>query len=370
MAIIHILLGKANPERLNGVNKVVHQMATAMIGQGIPTEVWGITSTTESNPLQTTYLRKLFIAPANSFVLPASLKSVLSTLTAKDVVHFHGVLIPVYYRICRFLKRRNIPWVITPHGALQKQSLCKNYLFKVFYLYLLEKFVLDNSHCIQCITEEEKANSTLFKNNSVVIRNAYDGPQDIRRTELSSIPRFGYLGRMDKDHKGLDFLLSGFNRYIQNGGKGTLHLVGDGPDKDWLAHQVNHTGLNGHVRFHQPVFGQEKMDLLLSLDAFLHPSRWDVVPTAVLEAGWHGLPLIVSRHIGFTKALPKWQAGILLEQNDATHICEALVKFEECYYDKSLAIIGENARQMIEHDFNWTPVVGQLIAKLYPAGQS
>ena len=34
MEIIHIVLGKANPERMNGVNKVVFQLATKQAESG------------------------------------------------------------------------------------------------------------------------------------------------------------------------------------------------------------------------------------------------------------------------------------------------------------------------------------------------
>ena len=43
MEIIHSILGKANPNRMNGVNKVVHELATIQVEKGISAEVWGIT---------------------------------------------------------------------------------------------------------------------------------------------------------------------------------------------------------------------------------------------------------------------------------------------------------------------------------------
>ena len=43
MEIIHLILGKANPNRMNGVNKVVHELATTQVEKGISAEVWGIT---------------------------------------------------------------------------------------------------------------------------------------------------------------------------------------------------------------------------------------------------------------------------------------------------------------------------------------
>ena len=44
MKIIHLILGRANPNRMNGVNKVVHNLATVQSQKGYTIEVWGITS--------------------------------------------------------------------------------------------------------------------------------------------------------------------------------------------------------------------------------------------------------------------------------------------------------------------------------------
>ena len=43
MKIIHLVLGKANPLRMNGVNKLVHEMATTQQEMGYNVNLWGIT---------------------------------------------------------------------------------------------------------------------------------------------------------------------------------------------------------------------------------------------------------------------------------------------------------------------------------------
>jgi hypothetical protein len=43
--IIHLVLGKANPDRMNGVNKVAHNQAIALFELGCDVEIWGITKT-------------------------------------------------------------------------------------------------------------------------------------------------------------------------------------------------------------------------------------------------------------------------------------------------------------------------------------
>ena len=45
MKIIHLVLGKANPNRMNGVNKVAHYHAEYLHKLGHEVEIWGLTST-------------------------------------------------------------------------------------------------------------------------------------------------------------------------------------------------------------------------------------------------------------------------------------------------------------------------------------
>ena len=47
MKIVHIVVGKVNPDSLNGVSKVVHWMATSQMQLGHDVEVWGLTESTK-----------------------------------------------------------------------------------------------------------------------------------------------------------------------------------------------------------------------------------------------------------------------------------------------------------------------------------
>jgi hypothetical protein len=61
MEIIHLVLGKANPQRMNGVNKVVFEMATKQADNGFAIQVWGIAKDTTHN-----YPNRSFITKINS----------------------------------------------------------------------------------------------------------------------------------------------------------------------------------------------------------------------------------------------------------------------------------------------------------------
>ncbi|MBK7805817.1 MAG: hypothetical protein IPJ51_05910 [Saprospiraceae bacterium] len=69
MEIIHIVLGKANPERMNGVNKVVFQLATKQAESGRNVSVWGITKDPVKKFSRASFLNLTFSIGQTSFCL-------------------------------------------------------------------------------------------------------------------------------------------------------------------------------------------------------------------------------------------------------------------------------------------------------------
>ena len=62
MGLIHLVLGKANPARMNGVNKVVFQLASRQAASGRDVQIWGITKDQKHNyeerDVETTLFKK------------------------------------------------------------------------------------------------------------------------------------------------------------------------------------------------------------------------------------------------------------------------------------------------------------------------
>jgi len=105
----------------------------------------------------------------------------------------------------------------------------------------------------------------------------------------------------------------GFQRYIQNGGIGTLELIGDGSDRTALTNLASDLGIADRVIFHGKKFGKEKYDLLHKMDVFLHTSRMEGFPTAVLEAAALKIPTITSEATNINNYVCQYQSGFLLK---------------------------------------------------------
>ena len=102
MEIIHIVLGKANPERMNGVNKVVFQLATKQIEFGEKVSVYGITKECTKNYEDRKFETRLFQKSINPFWIGKALKKEMLHKKGSAIFHIHGGWIPAFFTIALF----------------------------------------------------------------------------------------------------------------------------------------------------------------------------------------------------------------------------------------------------------------------------
>lgn len=361
MRIIHVVLGKANPERMNGVNKVAHYLASAQYNLGYPVEIWGITRTPEEAVYKRPFPTRLFAAqPVYRDLHPALLKSICNE-PSDTVFHIHGAFIPVFYKITRLLTQYRLRYVYTPHGAFNLIALKKNKWLKKIYFEQRERNILLNALRVHFGGQSEFDNiSHLIRlSNKVIIPNGQDcrelnfKPHEVYITQH---PVFGFCGRLDIYYKGLDMLVEGFGMYLQQGGEGELWLIGDGPDRSKLEKQSRQLHISDKVHFMGAKYGSDKLNRIANMDLFCHPSRSEGSPTAVLEAAALGKPLLVSTATNAGREVGQYNCGIHLQENDARSIAKAMLQFREEYRNGQHHESGERAREMVRREFDWQSI--------------
>lgn len=363
--IVHLVLGKANPDRMNGVNRVVHNQAGYLHQMGVPVEIWGITPTpNEPSPVRK-FTTRLFLSQPFYRGLDIKLITALATLSTESVVHIHGAFIHEFYQVAQLLKSAGIPYVYTPHGAFNEIALQKNKLLKKLYLFLYEKKILRNAQKVQFLghSEFEHINNLISLSNKVIIPNGQNFEEltfDFEPLHRQNSPVFGFCGRMDIYYKGLDLLVEGFAGYIHNGGRGELWLIGDGAGKEDLMKQCDHYAISDRVKFLGALYGTEKLNRISNMDVFCHPSRSEGSPTAVLEAGALNRPLIVSHATNTGELVVSYNCGENIGVASARTIQRALFNMERNYDDGLLPAMGSRACQMVSTEFNWNTIAKQL----------
>ncbi|GAB4422674.1 MAG: hypothetical protein OHK0039_38840 [Bacteroidia bacterium] len=369
MKIVHIVLGTANPETMNGVNKVIYFLATHMLATGKDVEVWAISELSDFD-FERAFVLRHFTPQKSRFLLDTRLRQALRELPDDSIVHFHSVFIPEFYTISRYLRRRQIPWVLTPHSGYSQQSWNQNSLTKKIYFPLFDQGLLRGAKAVHALGSIEIAELKQWNDRIIFIPNGQDPQPLYARTGTpgdKAAPVFSFCGRLAIQQKGLDLILEGFARYQQAGGRGELWLIGDSDERAVLEDLAASLGIADQVRFWGARFGDEKMNLLKSSDIFLHTSRWEGLPMSVLEAASIGLPLLLTHETNLGDYVTQYQAGVLLDANDAGHIAAALSHFEQLYEADRLAEIGQNGLRMIEQEFSWSIISQRICTELYTA---
>jgi glycosyltransferase involved in cell wall biosynthesis len=364
--IIHVVLGKANPERMNGVNKVVNSLATFQTNLGYNAVVWGITKSVEHNFPPRNYETRLF-TDRGKFVLDPDVERCLAALTSPVIFHIHGGFIPQFYAFVKQLVAHGKDYVYTPHGAYNAVAMQRSSLKKKLYVSLFESYIVSRAKCVHFIGESEvlgaekvfgKIDFSLIPNgqNTKELRNDFRSVNDITK------PIFGFVGRLDIRTKGLDILFKGFSRFLSRSqGTGELWVIGDGRERGRLDALCRTLGIQNHVRFFGKRFGDEKLNLMANMDYLCLTSRNEGLPGVVLEASALGVPSIVSAETNMGSYLTDNEAGLCLSKNRPEELCNALWLAYRWQLSGKKKQLGANAYAMVSEVFNWNVIAKQLI---------
>tara|TARA_B100000809_G_scaffold185304_1_gene183382 strand:- start:2567 stop:3679 length:1113 start_codon:yes stop_codon:yes gene_type:complete len=365
MEIVHVILGKANPNRMNGVNKVVNSLATHQTELGYNVSVWGITKNPVHDYPKRNYTTLLFKETSKLF-LPEGLRAAILSKYQKTVFHFHGGFIPQFILIAQLILRQGLDYVFTPHGSYNTIAMERSNWKKKLYINLFERAFVKNAKVLHFIGKSEiEGAKKLFRFKKYQLVPNGQSLEEITIPAVSKnenpVPIFGFCGRLDIKTKGLDILLRGFSEYhIKKGFKGELWLIGDGEEKDELVNLAQNLNIAGQVKFLGSLYGKEKIEKMNQLDYFMLTSRNEGLPGVVLEASVLGVPCIVSKATNMGDYITEHKAGITLRKNTPSVVANAMQTAVIWKHNGKIKSLKENAKNMVKNQFNWKKIVTQL----------
>lgn len=141
--------------------------------------------------------------------------------------------------------------------------------------------------------------------------------QPVRRSE---IPRYVFMGRLERAQKRVDLLLEGLAGLA---GDFCLDVYGTGPDEPHLRQLADDLRIAGHVRWHG--WQADPWSTVEEATAFVLTSDFEGMPLVIGEALAHGLPVISSDcEDGPRDLITPGETGWLFPPGDALALAHCL----------------------------------------------
>lgn len=363
--VIHILLGKANPNRMNGVNKVVNSLATYQKREGIDVQVWGITKSPKSATSLREYDLKLFKS-RGVFSLDKLLMLEISKENKDTIFHIHGAFSIELTKVAKHLKKFHHRYIYTSHGAFNVIAMKRSFWKKKIYTFLFESRIVRNAYKLHFIGLSEIAGAKkIFKTfDYFLVPNGQDIMEFIpdKSNLIEKKKVFGFIGRLDIKTKGIDILVDAIST-LNNDYKNKIEFwfIGGGKGQKYLQRKISKESLQGCVKLLGPKFGIEKLDLMNRMDFLCLNSRNEGLPGVVLEGLAQGVPAIISIETNLGDFITSSNAGFVLKKNDANELKEAIIG-AIIQPKKSYIEMSKSALKLIEDEFDWKIIAKKMIA--------
>jgi glycosyltransferase involved in cell wall biosynthesis len=359
----------------SGVDHMVFGLVSHLDPDGVRAEVWDLNPSHASVTERRVGSVSVFQLPSRTRVrgsllgLPeATRRFIRGRRDGIDLLHLHSVFIPENVWVARFAR---LPYVLTPHGGYSPRVLAgNNRIAKFVWMRMWERDYVRNASMIHAVSpqELEELRATFGACPFVFVPNAIDLPAvgtSPADRMLGPSKRIVFLGRLAIDHKGLDILLEGYANYVRQQGDTDTELIVAGPDfrsgRDELEALAASLLPSGHVRFTGPLFGRDREALLGSAYVFVHTSRWEGMPFAILEALATGCPVLVTPATNLGDYVEEFGAGVVVD-GSAQSVSEGLRKILETPTERYEAHCAA-ARRLASARFTWPNVAGQMIAE-------
>lgn len=256
-------------------------------------------------------------------VLPSELITDLKDGHLKvDGVVIHGVFNPRAITLANSLRGIGIPYAFMPHDPYVAGLLEHGRMKKKLFLNLFERPMIRNSQGVILLAEshDKFLREMGYRGPVRIVSNGCD-PGSLAAIRGGvvipgklPISKVLYLGRMDRNHKGLDLLLEGFSLFLKReNSRVELILTGnDWEDRQELENLSKRLKIESHVKFTGP---REDVSVQIhsEADAVILPSRFDGFGLTVVEAMLASRPVMVSCEAGVAEHVRKSGGGVIFK---------------------------------------------------------
>lgn len=275
-----------------------------------------------------------------------------------NVVHAHSSKAGVLSRAAA--KAAGIKTVFyTPHGygfLQQDRSAASRLLYKT-----IEKAAARFGATIACAPGEAAAAAALGGGPVHTVCDAYLG--EFREPLPHEGLAVGSCGRLTYARNPDAWVLLAQRLTDSRNGLKCL-WIGGGEDETRIQTQLENMNLTARVELTGWLPSEQARERLRALDLFVHYSRWDALPNAVLEAMAAGLPVVASDNSGNRDAVVDGVTGFIVRDE-----VELLERCHRLIDDKALRLtLGAAGRELVRREFSRDRMLAEL-SRLYAAGR-
>lgn len=285
--------------------------------------------------------------------------------TNYDIYHTNGLWMHCNHITCKIARKKNKPYIITPHGMLYPNALRRSYWKKWPLIELFFKKDIMRAHCIHatCTQEMENIRSFGYKGAIAIIGNPVNIPSYIDelkgRDKEKEFTTFGFLGRLHPV-KGIENILYGAAKLtLKQRKKIRIVIIGKGDNKyeTFLHKEVERLGLRENTEFKGFINGREKYEQLSQLDALFVPSDFENFGMIVTEALACKTPVFASLGTPWEE-LNIRECGWWQERTPE-NIANVMSRIIDMPTEE-IDIMGERGRKLVEEKFTATSVAHQM----------
>ena len=277
-----------------------------------------------------------------------------------DGVVFHGAYHPKIGVLRKQLERMGMPYIFVPHDPYVPELTRHHAIRKWFFWHAYEKGTIQGALAVQLLASEheEPLRRLGFNVPTEVIPNGCEletlsiVPNSDRRPDQNERVKIQFIGRMDRNHKGLDLLIMAFAEFAKIGSYDNVDLVltgNDWEDREELETMAVKLGLQDRVIFTGPR-PEHSLVILSEADLVILPSRFDGFGLCIVEAMLAARPVLVSNRAGVSSHVAEAGGGWLLEPS-VEGIKKALI--EACGEKERWEKMGEANREYVTNNLTW-----------------
>ena len=265
--------------------------------------------------------------PRISYGFSKSLAQYLHHETSQfDLVHITSTFSFAALTAGRAARRAGVPYLVSPHGALQLWSLRQKRWKKVPYWVLFEKDHLMRAAALHATAdlERDEALAVLPKANIFVVPNGME-PIGELGSVIRSPRQIVFLGRIHPK-KGFDVLIPALSIVARKLPQVETIIAGPDQDGEWARVQtlIDRATPKPRVRYMGPVDGSERFRLLATSTVFVLPSHSENFGMTVVEAMATRTPVVISKNCPW-QVVEQAGAGYWIENTPAA-VADALLR--------------------------------------------